>query len=119
EIDVYEVSDPSRIFRPEAMAFDPFFGDHPPLAGLDLAHEIGADDVEGAGLRGKHPCFAELAKHQRPDAVRIARTDELLVGEADQRISPLDLQQGLDELLDEGALLAAGDEVQNHLSVGG
>ena len=29
-------------------------GDHH-LAGLDLADEVGADDVEGAGLRGEHP----------------------------------------------------------------
>src|SRR5262249_60061549 len=59
------------------------------------------------------------AKYERPDAVRIARADKLLVGEADQSIGSFDLKQRLDEFLDEPLLLAAGDQVEDHLSVGG
>ena len=107
------------IFRHEAVALDPLARDHHDLAVLDLAHELGADDVERAGLRGEHPGLAELAEHQRPDAVGIAGADELLVGEADQGIGAFDLEQRLDEFLDEEAFLAAGDEMQDHLGVGG
>ena len=101
------------------MALQPFLSDHHHLAILDLAHEVGADDVEGAGLGCKHPGLAELAEDERPDAERIARADELLVGEADQRVGAFDLQQRLDELLHEQALLAARDEMEDDLGVGG
>ncbi len=89
------------------------------LAVLDLAHEIGADDVECAGLRGKYPRFAEFAEHEWPDAVGISRADQLLVGQADQGIGALHLEQSLDEFLDEALLLAAGDEVEDHFGIGG
>jgi hypothetical protein len=46
-------------------------GDH--LAGLDLADERCADDVEGRGLRGDHPAPLEPAEHQRSDALRVPR----------------------------------------------
>ena len=97
----------------------PVLGDHHHLAVLDLAHEIGADDVERAGLGCQHPGLAEPAKHQRPDAERIAGADEFLVGEPDQRIGAFDLQQRLDELLHEQAFLAARDKMEDHLGVGG
>ena len=38
------------------------------LARLDVADEVGADDVERAGLRGEDAGAVELAQHQRPDA---------------------------------------------------
>ena len=41
------------------------------------------------------------------------------MGEADQGIGAFDLEQGFDQLLDEALLLAAGDEMQNHLGIGG
>ena len=101
------------------MALEPLARDHHDLAILHLAHELGADDVERAGLRGEHPGVAELAQHERPDAERIAGADQLLVGEADERVGAFDLEQRLDEFLDEVRLLAAGDEMQDHLGVGG
>ena len=107
------------IFRHEAVALEALAGDHHHLAILHLAHELGADDVERAGLRREHPSLAEPAEHERPDAVGIARADQLLVGEADQRIGAFDLEQRLDEFLDEALLLAARDEMEDHLGVGG
>ena len=52
------------------------------LAVLDVAHELGADDVERAGLGGQDQASSELAQHQRPDAERVAHADQLLVGQA-------------------------------------
>ena len=106
-------------FGHEAVALEPLAGDHHDLAVLHLAHELGADDVERAGLGGEHPGVAELAEDERPDAERIARADQLLMREADQGIGAFDLEQGFDQLLDEAPLLAAGDEMQDHLGIGG
>ena len=49
----------------------------------------------------------------------VARADELLVGEADKGIGAFNLEQRLDEFLDEAALLAAGDEMEDDFGVGG
>ena len=101
------------------MALDALGGDGDDLAVLDLAHELGADDVERAGLRGQHVGAAEPAQHQRADADGIARADQHVVGEADERIGALDLPQRLDEALDDAAALRAGHQVQDDLGVGG
>ena len=79
----------------------PSLVDHDDLAVLDVAHEVGADDVERAGLRGEDRTAVEFAEHQRPDAERIARADQLLVGERDQRVGALDLPQRFDEAVDD------------------
>jgi hypothetical protein len=43
------------------------------LAGLDLADERRADDVQRRGLRGGHPAPLEPAEHEWPDPVRVPR----------------------------------------------
>ena len=97
----------------------PVVGDDHHLAVLDVAHEAGADDVERAGLRGQDVAAVELAEHQRADAERVAGADQLLVGERDERVGALDLAQRVDEAVDDARLAAAGDEVEDHLGVGG
>ncbi len=89
------------------------------LARLDVAHEIGADDVERAGLRGQDPGVAELAQHQRPDAQRIAHADQSVLRQGRQRIGALDLAQRIDHAVLDGVLEAGGDEMDDHLGVGG
>ncbi|MEY9414719.1 hypothetical protein ABIF69_001161 [Bradyrhizobium japonicum] len=93
--------------------------EHDDFAGLDVANEARADDVERAGLRGQDRATVELAEHQRADAAWIARADQLLVGQRNQRIGALDLAQGVDVALDEAAAPGARDEMQDHLGVGG
>ena len=51
-----------------------------------------ADDVERAGFGGEDMAAVELAENQRADAQRIAHADQLLVGQADQRIGAFDLR---------------------------
>ena len=77
------------------------------LAVLHVADVFRADDVERAGLRGKDRVAVELADHQRADAERVARADELLVGQADERIGAFELAQPLDETVDEAVALGA------------
>ena len=58
------------------------------LAGLDLAHERRADDVQRGRLARDHPAALEPPEDERADAVRIAGGVEGgLVGE-DQRVRP-------------------------------
>ena len=93
--------------------------EHHDLAVLDVAHVVRADDVERAGLRGEDRAAVELAEHQRADAERIARADQLLVGQADEAIGAFELAQALDEAVDEAVAARARDQMQDHLGVGG
>ena len=93
--------------------------EHDDLAGLDVADIFRADDVERAGLRRQDRVAVEFAQHQRADAERIARADQLLVGQRHQRIGALDRAQRLDEAVDEMAALGLRDQMQDHLGVGG
>ena len=54
EVDVLEDAGPRGPAREGAVALDALGGDGDDLAVLDLAHELGADDVERAGLRRQH-----------------------------------------------------------------
>ena len=88
------------------------------LAVLDVADVFRADDVECAGLRGKDRLAVELPDHQRTDAERVARPNELLVGEADERIGAFELAQSLDETVDEAVAPGVGNEMEDDLGIG-
>ncbi len=51
--------------------------DHDHLARLDLAHEVGADDVERRGLAREHPTAFDATEHEGPEAVRVAHADQV------------------------------------------
>ena len=87
------------------------------LAIFHIAHEAGADDVQGAGLGGENVVSVELAEHERADAERVARADQLLVREADERVGALDLAERLDEAVENARLAALGDQMQHDLGV--
>ena len=55
----------------QAVRVDP---DH--LAGLDVAHALGADDVQRARLAGDAVVVADLAEHERPQPGGVAEGDE-------------------------------------------
>ncbi len=93
--------------------------EHDDLAGLDVADVFRADDFECAGFRRQDRTTVEFAEHQWPDAERVARADQLLVGQRHQRVGALDRPQRLDETVDEAAALGLGDQMQDDLGVGG
>ena len=92
---------------------------HQHFAVLDVADIARADDVERAGLRRDDRAAVEFAEHEGADAERVARGDQLLVGQRDQRIGAFERAQRLDELVDEQAAPRTGDEMQDRLGVGG
>jgi hypothetical protein len=61
----------------------------------------------------------EHAEHQRAHAPRIAHADQLLGGQRHQRISAFDLLQGVDQLFDHRAFVAAGRQMDDDLGIGG
>ena len=91
EIDVFENARPRRQPGEGEEAPNPVGVDDDDLAVLDVAHELGPDDVERAGLGGEDRPAVEFAEDQRTDAERIARADQLLVGQRDEGIGAFDL----------------------------
>ena len=89
------------------------------FAVVNVADEFRADDVERAGFRRENRAAVEFAEHQRADAERIARADQLLVGHRHQRVGAFDGAQGLDETVDEAVALGLRDQMQDHFGVGG
>ena len=119
EIDVFEDAGPHALRRKRLQARHAVGVDDDHFAVLDVAHEFRADDVERARLRGQDRTAVEFAEHQRADAERIARADQFLVGERDQRIGALDAAQRLDEAVDDSGLARAGGEHQHDFGVRG
>ncbi len=74
EVDVLEDAEAVGLLAEGLDAVHALVVDDDDLAGVDVADELGADDVERAGLAAEHPGgrlaigAAEPAEHQRPDA---------------------------------------------------
>ena len=113
----------SRVAAERLDAVHALVVDDDDLARLDVAHEVGADDVERAGLAGQHPAAgaldADAAEDQRPHAQRVAHAHQRLVRQRDQRIGADHLLQRVDQPVDHGGIEADGDQVDEHLAVGG
>ncbi len=73
EIDELEEAQPGLASLERAQAADAGGIDDHHLARLDLAHEGGADQVEGGGLRGEHPAVARGAVPDREAGTREGR----------------------------------------------
>ena len=87
------------------------------LAGLDVAHVAGADDVERARLRRHHGSAVEIAHHERADAVGVAERDHLVAVGDDRRERAVDSAHRVaDGLLERAGVLA--DQGRDHLGVG-
>ena len=56
---------------------------------------------------------------QRPHAHRIAHAEQRLVGQQQQRVGALDAAERVDQAVDDGRVVGAGDQVVDDLGVGG
>src|SRR6185437_3700917 len=99
EVDILEHAQPLAhcLERPAAMEAGAV--DHDQLAGLDVTLEIGADNVERAGLRRHDPRIAQPPQHQWPHAKRITYRDQPGLSQCRQRVSALDLTQRIDDAI--------------------
>ncbi len=101
------------------MAFHPVLVDDDHLPRLHVAHEVGTDDVETAGLRRHHPGFLQPSQHQRTHPGGVAGGNQLLLRQGHQRIGTDNALHRADQPLDELTLVAAGHQIQDHLRIGG
>ena len=88
------------------------------LAGLELAHRRGADDVERRRLRGHDRRAVEIAQHERPDAVGIAEREQRVLAQDDRRERTADALHRVHGALGERARVVR-DERADDLGVGG
>ncbi len=91
------------------------------LARLDVAHVLGADEVEGARLAGDDVRVllrGEEAEAEGPDAHGVAHGDDRLLRHEEQRVGALHARERVGDAVLDGDLLARRDEVHEHLGVG-
>ena len=100
--------------------------DRDELAGLDVADEVRADDIERGRLRREDPAAVGAAEHERTEAVRVAHTEQVRLVHEHERERALELRQDrLERVLEVaavGALLAlvgAAEQLADELAVGG
>ena len=93
------------------------------LAGLDVADVLGADEVERDGLARDDvrvlAARGQDAEAERTDAARIADRDDRVRRQEEQRVGALDPRERVDDAVLDRDLLAARDQVDEHLGVGG
>ena len=119
EIDVFEDARPRRHRRKRLVRMRAVFVEDQDFAILDIADILRADDVERASFGGEDRTAVELAEHQRPNAERVARADQLLVGEADEGVGAFEHAQALDQAIDKAVAVRARHQMKDHLGVGG
>ena len=103
----------SEALRAQAVLVD---GDE--LAGLDLADEGGADDVEGSGLGGDDPAALEPTDDERAQALRVTGGVEGVLVHEDEAEGALQLGQQLHGRRLEGLVLLVGEQGGDQRGVG-
>ena len=93
--------------------------DHHHLARLDVALEGRTDQIERAGLARRHPGAVEATQRQGPEAARVARRDQRVVREREQAEGALHARERVDEPFFGRVLARAGEQLHDHLAVGG
>ena len=119
EVDVLEDAERLALALDQHPGADAVLADRDQLAGLDVAHVLGADDVQRAGLAGHAVVLAQAPEDQRPDAGRVPEGQDALVGHHDGGEGALEPRHhGGDGVLDRvGRLL--GDQRGDDLRVRG
>src|SRR5829696_2526792 len=108
--------------------------EHDDLAGLDVAHVLGADDVQGGRLRREDPAAGPVipqprgavrrgrhrqpAEDERAEPVGVAHADDALLVEDDEAERPADAGQDADERVHGVGGRLVGEEGCEELGVG-
>ena len=86
EVDELEDAEGARaVGRDGLVRLVPVFVHDHHLARGELPLDLGAEEVERAGLGGEEPVVLEPAEDERPDPQRVAEAHELSLGEKDRR----------------------------------
>ena len=124
EIDIFEDAEAFPQPGERLETADALVVDDDDLARLHVADEVSADDVQRAGLARQHPAAGravagDAAENKGAHAHRIAHAEQRLVGQGDQGIGADDAPQGVDQTVLDGGIERDGDEVDEHLAIGG
>src|SRR5215213_2110493 len=119
EVDVLEDAEGARALgeREGGAKAVVVYDDH--LAGLDVADVLGADEVEGARLRGDDPSAVEASERERAEAARVADGDERLGRQEEHREGAFRLAQNFGDGFEHGGGRGLRDAVEDDLGVGG
>ena len=117
EVDVLEdaervLAGGNRLRGVQAVVVDP-----DDLARTHVAHDVGADEVERAGLGRDDPVVADLPERERTEAERVAERDERVVDERGHRVRALEPAHRVRDRLDERGRIAR-DQRGDDLRVG-
>ncbi len=120
EIDVLENAGSELLALAELVRFEAVVVDDDHFARRDVADELGAIDIEAAGLGRQNPrAVIELADAERAEAMRVSRTDELVFRHNGQAIRTLDFLEAFEHFFLNRLLARARDEVHEDLGVDG
>ena len=117
--EIEELEDAERaalVLRHDLVRLDPLVDDHQ-LARAHLALELGADEVERAGLGGDHPVAVEPPEAERPHPARVAEGDQLSLGERDDGERAVQLAHRIGDGIGERSRIVR-DQRGDHLGVG-
>ena len=117
EVDILENAETVRCGHERAEAAHAVLIDDDHFTGGDVAHVIGANDVEGAGFGGEDVGVAQFAQHQRAHAVRIADADELRRREDDEGEGAFHLLHRVDQAVFHGGALRQRHEMDDDFGV--
>ena len=95
----------------------PALGQRDDLAGLHVAQELRADDVERAGLRGDAVAVAEHPDRQRPQPRRVAEGDDAVLGHHDRRVGALGALHHVGDRVLDRVRLVRREQRRDHLGV--
>ena len=101
------------------MGFQAVAFDHQDLAGLDVTHVGGIDQIEGAGFGSKHEPIVDPSHAQRPEAARITGDEEEGRRQHHQGVSALDEVEHFGERFEKRAPLGTAQQVQDDFAVAG
>src|SRR3989442_827141 len=93
KIDVLENAVLVRLGQREADRLEPGPRDAHHLARLDLAHVLGAQQIERAGLRSQQPRAPQATQVERAETARVADGVELVASEQQQGVGAFHLVQ--------------------------
>ena len=120
EIDVLENAGSELLALAELVRFEAVVVDDDHFARRDVADELGAIDIEAAGLGRQNPrAVIELADAERAEAMRVSRTDELVFRHDRQAVRALDFLEAFEHFFLNRLLARARDEVHEDLGVDG
>ena len=119
EVDVLEHAEGLAVRLHELARLDPALAERDHLARLDLAQELGADDVEGAALGGHAVAVAEHAERQRPQAGAVPEGHHRVLGHHDRGEGALEPRRHLGERVLDALGRVRGQERGDDLGVGG